>query len=68
MTEETCDQCKEKGTLGRDIRAYRFLTPKGSPVIRFLHPSGGDRRCFHEYEARYNAWMAEQRAKVASNG
>ena len=58
--------CKEKGVLGRDIRAYRFVTLKGNPVVRYLHPTGGDKRCFHVFEAKYNAWIAEQRAK--SNG
>jgi hypothetical protein len=64
MTEETCDHCKEKGVLGREIRAYRFLTAKGTPVIRYLHPSGGERRCFHAFEAKYNAYLAEQKAKA----
>lgn len=64
MTEETCDQCKEKGVLGREIRAYRFLTPKGTPVIRYLHPSGGEKRCFHVFEAKYNEWLAGQKGKA----
>ena len=64
MTEETCDQCKERGVLGREIRAYRFLTPKGTPVIRYLHPSGGEKRCFHTFEAKYNTWLAEQKGKA----
>ena len=68
MTEETCDQCKEKGVLGRDIRAYRFFTLKGNAVVRYLHPTSDGRRCFHDFEAKYNAWIAEQRAKGGGNG
>lgn len=67
MTEETCDYCHDKGILGREIRAFRFATPSGKEVIRYLHPTGGDRRCFHLFEERYKAHMAE-RAKKASNG
>lgn len=68
MTEEQCDQCQEKGVLGRDIRAYRFVTLKGTPVVRYLHPTGDGKRCFHLFEEKYNAWIAEQKAKGAGNG
>jgi ribosomal protein L15E len=63
MIEETCDQCHQKGVLGRDIRAYRFYTLKGTPVVRYLHPTSDERRCYHEYEAKYREWIAAQRAK-----
>lgn len=61
---ESCDHCGEKGVLGREIRAFRFRTPKGVEVLRFLHPNDGERRCYHEYEARYRAWMAERQASA----
>jgi MOSC domain-containing protein YiiM len=64
MTEETCDQCKEKGVLGRDIRAFRFLTLKGTPVVRYLHPTGDAKRCYHLYEEKYKAWIEQQKAKA----
>lgn len=69
MIEESCDYCHDKGVLGRDIRAFRFATPSGKEVIRYLHPTGGERRCFHLYEERYKAHMAaRQSAKAAGNG
>jgi hypothetical protein len=61
-TEEKCDQCQESGVLGREIRAYRFATPSGAEVIRYLHPNDGERRCYHEYEAKYRAHMAKRKA------
>ena len=66
MTEEVCDYCHDKGVLGREIRAYRFVTPSGAEVVRFLHPNDGERRCYHLYEAKYKAWLAEKRTKVAN--
>lgn len=68
MTEEACDQCKEKGRLGPEIRAYRFVTLKGTSVVRFLHASDGGKPCYQDYDAKYRKWIAEQRAKVATNG
>lgn len=68
MTEEACDHCKEKGRLGPEIRAYSFATPKGKNVVRFLHASDGGRTCYAEYDTKYRAWLAEQRAKAVSNG
>jgi hypothetical protein len=67
LTLEKCDFCGDEGRLGGEIRAFRFRTPKGGEVIRYLHPTGGDRRCFHLYEAKYTKWMEQQKARV-SNG
>lgn len=70
-TLEACDYCGEKGRLGphAEIGAFRFKTPSGGEVIRYLHRNDGTRRCYHEYEAKYLAHMAERkRAKAASNG
>lgn len=66
MVVEKCDYCGDEGRLGGEIRAFRFLTPKGSEVIRYLHPNDGERRCFHLYEERYKAWMEKQKARRAS--
>lgn len=68
MTDEKCDYCQERARLGPEIRAYRFATPKGGSVVRFLHASDGGRECYARYDEKYRAYMAEQRAKVASNG
>lgn len=65
-TDERCDHCKEVGRLGPDIRAYKFATPKGKNVVRFLHASDGGRSCYQEFDAKYRAWLAEQQAKVAN--
>ena len=67
---EKCDHCGIEGRLGphSEIGAFRFLTPNGSEVIRYLHRNDGERRCYHEYEAKYKAWMEKQRARKAANG
>lgn len=67
MRDRACDHCKERGLLGMDIRAYSFATPKGNNVVRFLHASDGGRACYQEFDAKYKAWMTEQREKVASS-
>jgi hypothetical protein len=68
MSEDTCDQCQEKGRLGPELRAYSFATPKGKNVVRILHASDGGKRCYYDFKARYDAYMAEQKAKAVSNG
>ena len=64
---ERCDYCGGEGRLGGEIRAFRFVTPKGAEVIRYLHPTDDERRCYHLYEAKYKKWFDQQRARV-SNG
>jgi len=64
--DEKCDWCKERGRLGPEIRAYKFATPKGKSVVRFLHASDGGRPCYQEFDTKYRTWLAEQQAKVAN--
>lgn len=66
--EAKCDQCKEPGRLGPEIRAYRFVKPNGESYVAFLHASDGGRTCYAEYDARYRARLEAVRAKVVSNG
>lgn len=67
-TDEKCDQCEERGRLGPEIRAYKFRTPKGGSVVRYLHASDGGRTCYEKYKARVEAFLAEQKAKAVSSG
>lgn len=71
MTDERndrCDQCKESGQLGPEIRAYSFVKPNGERYVALLHASDGGRTCYADYDARYRAKFAAARAKEASNG
>lgn len=68
MTDEKCDQCKERGRLGPEIRAYRFVKPDGESYVAFLHASDGGRSCYAEYDTRYRARFAAVKAKEAASG
>lgn len=64
---DRCDQCKELGLLGPEIRAYSFVKPNGDRYVALLHASDGGRDCYAKYDARYRAKFAAARAKAASN-
>lgn len=71
MTDEKsdhCDQCKEIGKLGPELRAYQFVKPDGSSYVALLHASDGGRDCYVKYDARYRAKFAAAKAKAAANG
>jgi hypothetical protein len=66
VTDEKCDWCKLMGRLGSDIRAYRFVTPGGKSVVRFLHASDGGQSCYQDFDKKYRTWLADERAKRAA--
>jgi hypothetical protein len=57
----TCDHCKQRGELGKDMRAHAIDVPgKEKRVVRLLHVGS----CSSEWFARYSAWS--QSEKVAN--
>lgn len=65
-THEKCDQCKETGRLGPEIRAYSFVKPNGESYVALLCATDGGRDCYEKYHARYRAKF--EKAKAAANG
>lgn len=63
---DRCDQCKEVGKLGPELRAYSFVKPNGESYVALLHASDGGRDCYTKYDARYRAKFAK--AKEAASG
>lgn len=65
---DRCDQCKQNGQLGPEIRAYSFVKPNGDRYVALLHASDGAKDCYALYDARYRAKFAAAKAKATANG